>query len=150
MLKVLSFALLMVHSLEGVMCDLLANRRGRQFFLNSRRRFTQPIVVDVNNWYYCKVNYHLTRGGVYLFFVCNCWIRIGVNHIEKDEMGNLRERDNWGDPDIDGRIILRWIFMKWEGVVGTGWSWLRIGTGGGHLWVRWGTFGFRKCWEFLD
>jgi hypothetical protein len=31
------------------------------------------------------------------------------------------------------RIILRWIFRKWEGVVGTGWSWLRIGTGGGHL-----------------
>ena len=30
-------------------------------------------------------------------------------------------------------IILRWIFRKWEGVVGTGWSWLRIGTGGGHL-----------------
>jgi hypothetical protein len=23
-----------------------------------------------------------------------------------------------------------------RGVVGTGWSWLRIGTGGGHLWVR--------------
>jgi hypothetical protein len=22
------------------------------------------------------------------------------------------------------------------GVVGTGWSWLRIGTGGGNLWVR--------------
>jgi hypothetical protein len=22
------------------------------------------------------------------------------------------------------------------GVVGIGWSWLRIGTGGGHLWVR--------------
>jgi hypothetical protein len=22
------------------------------------------------------------------------------------------------------------------GVVGTGWSWLRIGTGGGHLWVH--------------
>jgi hypothetical protein len=22
------------------------------------------------------------------------------------------------------------------GVVGTGWSWLRIGTGGGHLWVQ--------------
>ena len=32
--------------------------------------------------------------------------------------------------------ILRWTFRKWEGVVGTGWSWLRIGTGGGHLWVR--------------
>ena len=33
---------------------------------------------------------------------------------------------------VDGRIILRWIFRKWEGVVGTGWSWLRIGTGGGR------------------
>jgi hypothetical protein len=22
------------------------------------------------------------------------------------------------------------------GVVGAGWSWLRIGRGGGHLWVR--------------
>ena len=36
-------------------------------------------------------------------------------------------------PKSDGRIILRWIFRKWEGVVRTGWSWLRIGTGGGHL-----------------
>jgi hypothetical protein len=37
------------------------------------------------------------------------------------------------DPDVDGRIILRGIFRKWEGIVGTGWSGLRIGTGGGHL-----------------
>jgi hypothetical protein len=44
---------------------------------------------------------------------------------------NLRERDHWGDPDVDGRVILRWIFRKLEGVVGTGWSWLRIGRGGG-------------------
>ena len=47
--------------------------------------------------------------------------------------GSLRERDHWGDPDVDGRIILRWIFRKWEGVVGTGWSWFRRGTGGGDL-----------------
>jgi len=39
---------------------------------------------------------------------------------------------HWGDPDIDGRIILRWIFGKWEEVE-TGWSWLRIGTDGRHL-----------------
>ena len=58
--------------------------------------------------------------------------------------GNLRERDRSGDPDVDGRIILKLIFRKWKRVVGTGWSWLRIGTGGGHLWIRWGTFGFHK------
>jgi Zn-dependent protease len=37
------------------------------------------------------------------------------------------------DPDVDGRIILRWIVRKWHGLVGIGWRWLRIGTGGGHL-----------------
>jgi len=29
--------------------------------------------------------------------------------------GNLRERDHWGDPDADGRIILTWIFRKCGG-----------------------------------
>jgi hypothetical protein len=47
--------------------------------------------------------------------------------------GGLREGDHWGDPDIDGRIILGGIFRNWEGIVGTGWSRLRIGTGGRHL-----------------
>jgi len=27
--------------------------------------------------------------------------------------GNLREIDHLEDPDVDGRIILRWIFRKW-------------------------------------
>jgi hypothetical protein len=46
---------------------------------------------------------------------------------------NRRERDHWGYQDVGGRIILRWIFRKWEGVVETGWSWLRIGTDGVRL-----------------
>jgi hypothetical protein len=32
--------------------------------------------------------------------------------------GSLRERDHWGDPDVDGRIILRGIFRKWDGLWG--------------------------------
>jgi hypothetical protein len=27
---------------------------------------------------------------------------------------------HWGDPDVEGRIILRWIFRKLEWAVGTG------------------------------
>jgi hypothetical protein len=36
------------------------------------------------------------------------------------------ERDHWGDPGIYGRIVLRHIFSKWDVVVLTGLSWLRI------------------------
>ena len=45
----------------------------------------------------------------------------------------LRERDHLGDPGIDGRIILRSIFSKWDVEVWTSLSWLRMGTGGGRL-----------------
>jgi len=47
--------------------------------------------------------------------------------------GNLRERDHLDDPDVDGRIILRWIFRKWDVGAWTGSMWIRIGTDGGHL-----------------
>jgi hypothetical protein len=50
--------------------------------------------------------------------------------------GTLRERDQLGDPIIDGRIILRWIFRKWDVEVWTGLTWLRIGTVVEHLLMR--------------
>jgi len=28
--------------------------------------------------------------------------------------GNVRERVHLGDPGVDGYIILRWIFRKWD------------------------------------
>ena len=31
--------------------------------------------------------------------------------------GNLRERDHFEDPGVDERVIIRWIFRKWD--VGT-------------------------------
>jgi hypothetical protein len=42
-------------------------------------------------------------------------------------------KNHLGDPGVDGRIILRWIFSKWDVGIWTGSSWLRIGTGSGNL-----------------
>jgi hypothetical protein len=35
------------------------------------------------------------------------------------------------DLGVDERILLKWIFKKWDGEAWTGLNWLRIGTGGG-------------------
>jgi hypothetical protein len=41
---------------------------------------------------------YLGRGDVYTGFWC----------------GNLRERDDLQDPGVNGKIILGWIFRKWD------------------------------------
>jgi hypothetical protein len=64
--------------------------------------------------------------------------------------GNLRERAHWGDPDVDGRIILRWIFRKWEVL----WGLRGVGSGQGQVadTCECGNelSGSIKCGEFLD
>ena len=41
------------------------------------------------------------------------------------------KRDHLGDPGVDGRIILRWIFRKKDVGVWTISSWLRLGKWAG-------------------
>jgi hypothetical protein len=51
-----------------------------------------------------------------------------VAHMGKTEVhtgfcwGDLREGDQLGDPGVDGRIILKWIFKKWDG----GMNWIEL------------------------
>jgi hypothetical protein len=49
-----------------------------------------------------------------------------------------------------GRPRRRWEDNIKMDIQKVGGCWLRIGTGGGHLWVRRGTLEFHKCGEFLD
>jgi hypothetical protein len=49
-----------------------------------------------------------------------------------DKCGHRVVGEDLGDPGVDGRLILRWIFRKWDVGVWTGSS----STGGGHLWMR--------------
>jgi len=39
--------------------------------------------------------------------------------------GNLKEIDHLGDPGVDGGMILRWIFRKWD----VRWGLDRAGSG---------------------
>jgi hypothetical protein len=63
-----------------------------------------------------------------------------VNIVQPVLVGRHQEKRLFQTPGVFEnvvlKLVLRWILRKLEGVVGTGWSWLRIGTGGGHLWVR--------------
>jgi hypothetical protein len=48
-------------------------------------------------------------------------------------MGKPEGKRPLGRTGVDGRIILRWAFRKWDAGFWTGLSWLSIETGGGHL-----------------
>jgi hypothetical protein len=65
--------------------------------------------------------------------------------------GNRREREDLGDPGVDGRIILRWIFRKWDVGIWTGSNWLRTERQGAVA-CEYGKepSDSIKCGEFLD
>jgi len=44
----------------------------------------------------------------------------GERRVQDFGGGNLREIDQWGDLGVDGMIMLRWIFRKWDVGVWTG------------------------------
>jgi hypothetical protein len=65
------------------------------------------------------------------------------------QWGNLREAGHWEDPDVDGRIILKWIFERLDGGHGldqSGSGWEQV-TGSCEYGDE--PSGSIKCGEFL-
>jgi hypothetical protein len=55
------------------------------------------------------------------------------NNNNNNNNNNMREREHLEDQGVEGKIILRWIYGKWDVGAWTGSSRLRRGTGGGRL-----------------
>jgi hypothetical protein len=75
--------------------------------LHSSPSIVRVIISGTMRWEWHVVRRGEARGGLWFWW------------------GNLRERDHWGDPGVDGKIILEWIFRKWD--VGYGLDWTGSG-----------------------
>ena len=75
------------------------------------------------------------------------WERRGVYRVL---VGETEGKDHFGDPDVNGRNLLRCIFRMWDVGIWTGSSWLRIGTGGVSCECGSESSDSIKCGEFLD
>jgi len=50
--------------------------------------------------------------------------------------GSLKERVHFEDLGVDRRIILKWIFKRWDAEARVELFWVRTGTGGGLFPMR--------------
>jgi len=66
--------------------------------------------------------------GIILFYIllqCCIYVLVG--------QGNPNEGNHLKDLDVDGRVLFKYIFKKWDGESWNGLFWLRTGTGGRRL-----------------
>ena len=55
-----------------------------------------------------------------------CGAHVGVEGVYRVLLGKPAGRNLWGDPGVDGWIILGWISRRWDVGIWTGLGWPRI------------------------
>ena len=71
-----------------------------------------PTVIYIRGSYTSQIKFAVLNCGA-------CGTYGGRERCAQGFGGKTEGKRQWGDQDVDGRIILRWIFRQWEGVVGT-------------------------------
>jgi hypothetical protein len=79
----------------------------------------------------------------YIFYSFRAWCTF-CNVFFSPERESPKERYHLEDQGVGGKIGSDWILGRLALGVWIGFDWLRTGTGGGLLWVRWWTFGFLR------
>jgi hypothetical protein len=69
------------------------------------------------------------------------WMGEGRN-VYRVLVGKPEWKNQLKDQGVDGRMGSKWTLGRSVGGVWSGFTWLRVGTVGGLLWMRWWTFGF--------
>jgi hypothetical protein len=88
-------------------------------------------ISDLNTWIKQWYFLHHIYSGYYIVIIRLSGSPVSDSSVQYAKMKVENMKPVLFFQNLKCRAFL--IFRKWEGIVGTGWSGLRIGTGGGHL-----------------
>ena len=104
-------------------------RVGLRFTFSDENKYTVYPVLFTQYWWVWSNREEW--GGRGMYYV---WWRVEVYTVFR--WGNLRKREHMEDSGIDGKDNIKMDLQEVGIGVWTGSMWLRIGTSGGHLWMR--------------
>lgn len=122
-------------------CESHFVRRASNF--NTGHRSGGPTRDSSNSYIFENISYNRKYSLNYLRVLWYTseifWFSSATTHsleIYKVLVGKPWERGHYGDPGVDGRLMLIWTLKEKNGKVWTGLIWIQTGTDSGLLWTR--------------
>jgi hypothetical protein len=101
------------------------------------------LIHSITSYLSLSVSFSHSVGALFLNFL-NIWSSLRARIVYKSIKQWKVRFSFYSKRQIVGWIILRGILERWDGVIWTGLVWLKIGTGGKLLWIRYWTYGFHE------